>query len=111
MRKSPTTRREQEEKFIDKAVSNLTDDETIIEDLHKYVKHSKWPILPEKISPSLAEGSNLNKGLNLPLKEYEWNSIDRHIKSLGIRKTEWIRYAMFRLLQEEQIHFLKHKDD
>ena len=111
MRKSPTTKREQVEKFIDGAVSDLASDKTIIEDLHKYVKHSRWPILLEKISPSLASGSNLNKGLNLPLKEYEWNSIDRHVKALGVKKTEWIRHAMFRLLQEEQIHFLKHKSD
>ena len=109
MRKSPTNRKNQEEKFIDQAASEMTEHETLKEDLHKYVQHSKWPIFEEEILPSLAEGSKLSKGINLPLKEYEWNTIDRHIKTLGIRKAEWIRYAMFRLLQEEQLYFLKYK--
>jgi hypothetical protein len=103
MRKRP------EEKFINEAVADAVDNQTIKEDLHKYVKKTRWPINPEEISPSLASGSNLRRPINLPLKENEWNSIERHVKALGIGKTEWIRHAIFKLMQEEQIYFLKNK--
>ena len=110
MRKSLINRKELDERFIDNAISEKADTEIIKEDLHKYVKLSKWPIL-EEASPSYAKGSHLNKNINLPLKEYEWNSIDRHTKMLGIAKTEWIRYAIAKLLQEEQIYFLKNHNE
>ena len=30
---------------------------------------------------------------------------------LGIAKTEWIRYAIAKLLQEEQVYFLKNHNE
>ena len=110
MRKRPS-RNELESSFIDNAVTNKSDNETIKEDFHQYIKKSRWPVLEEDIAPSLAEGSKLRKPLTLALKEIEWNSIDRHTKTLGVAKLEWIRYAIFKLMQEEQIYFMKnHKE-
>jgi hypothetical protein len=109
MRRRPN--KDEEQKFINQAKADFSETQTIKEDLHKYVRKSKWPISNEDISPSFAEGSSLRKPWTIPLKEYEWNSIDRHTKAIGVQKSEWIRHAMFRLMQEEQIFFLKHKDD
>jgi hypothetical protein len=43
------------------------------------------------------------------LKEKEWNSIDRHVKALDRNKSEWIRHALLRLMQEEQIYCFKNR--
>ena len=98
------------ENFIKKAPqdANIQQD---IKDLHTYIQHAKWPLCNNKITPSLAKGSNLRKPLLLPLKEYEWNSINRHVKALGVQKSEWIRYAIFKLMSEEQAHFVKQKNE
>lgn len=107
MRNRPT----KTESFIESAIAEKADIETLREDLHKHVKRSRWPLDDTPITPSMAEGSHLRKGVNLPLKEYEWNSIDRHTKAIGIAKTDWIRYAIFKQLQDEQIMFLKKKNE
>jgi len=110
MRKRPE-REMEEKKFIDNAQASMADQKTIKEDFHKYVRRMNWPIDNTDISPSLAEGSNLRRHLTLSLTEKEWNSIDRHTKALGTNKTAWIRYAIFRLMQEEQIYYFKNKSE
>lgn len=107
MRKSLINKKQHEEKFISEAVAEKT--ETVKEDLHKYVTRSAWPLFGE-ISPSYAEGSNLSKPLNVSMKEFEWNSIERHIKTLDVEKSKWIRYAIFKLIEEEQFLFFKDKN-
>jgi hypothetical protein len=96
--------------FIHNATSETRDEIGEIEDFHKYVRPMDWPISKDPISPSLAEGSTtLNKNLSVYLKEKEWNSIDRHVKALDRNKSEWIRYALLRLMQEEQIYCFKNR--
>lgn len=107
MRNRPT--REQE--FINNAIAETIDTDTIAEDLHKHVRKYRWPLDDSPVNPSIAPGSHLRKSMSLPLKEYEWNSIDRHAKVLGVGKSDWIRYAIFKQLQEEQIFFLKNKKE
>lgn len=85
---------------------------TVQEDLHSYVRPIDWPLSKEEISPSLAEGSEtLNKNMSIFLKEQEWNSIDRHTKALKLNKSTWIKYAIFKLMQEEQLYCFKHKKE
>lgn len=108
MRKRPE-REIEEKRFIEGAEASISDQKTVKEDLHKYVRKMNWPIDDADISPSLAKGSNLRKHLTLSLTEVEWNSIDRHTKSIGTNKTAWIRYAVFRLMQEEQIYYFKNR--
>lgn len=107
MRNRPT---QAEQKFIEGATAK--DSLTVqkkSEDLHKYVKRIIWPIDDRLINPSLGEGSNLRKNLTVSLTEQEWNSIDRHTKALRINKTEWVRYALFKLMQEEQLYCFQNK--
>ena len=90
---------------------NAAQEETVENiDLHSLVKPTKWPISNRNISPSMANGStSLRKTLTIQLKEAEWNSVDRHTKALNISKNEWVRYAILKLMQEEQLHFFKNK--
>lgn len=108
MRKSPT-RELEEKKFIEGAEASVADQQTIKEDLHKYVRKIDRDINEIDINPSLAEGSVLRKPLTLALTEKEWNSIDRHTKAVGYNKTSWIRYAIMKLMQEEQLYCLKNR--
>jgi hypothetical protein len=97
-------------KFVGGSAVQKKDEVGDVEDLHKYVGPVKWPIVEDPVIPSLAEGSmTLNKNLSVYLKEKEWNSIDRHVKALGKNKSEWIRYALLKLMQEEQIHCFKNR--
>lgn len=73
-----------------------------------YDMHVKWPILEDIGDPTMENGSTLRKPMTLPLKEYEWNTIDYHTKRLGVQKAEWIRYAIFRLLHAEQAFLHTH---
>ena len=98
--------------FLKEAASEKRDELGEVDDLHQYVRPISWPIYEETISPSLADGSTtLNKNMTIAIKENEWNSIDRHVKALKLNKSEWIRYALFKLMQEEQIHCFKNKKD
>ena len=107
MRKRPIEKGE----FINEASTKTIDESSgIKEDMHKYIKQIIWPIDNTHISPSLADGSNLTRTLTVSLKEYEWNSVERHVKALGVKKIDWIRHALFKLMQEEQIYcFTKQK--
>ena len=71
--------------------------------------YGKWPFGEIDDTPIFEEGSNLRKPINLQLKEFEWNTIDRHVKSLGVGKNEWFRYAVYKLLLSEQREILKKK--
>ena len=82
---------------------------TAIEDLHQYVRSIKWPIEDISISPSMSKGSKLGKPISISMKEYEWNTIDRHTKAIRIAKATWIKYAIFKLLQEEQVYCFKNR--
>ena len=107
-------KRLEKEQLIENFIKEAPHDsipQNVEKDLHTYIKHAKWPLSDSKAAPSLATGSNLRKPLLLPLKEYEWNSIDRHTKALGIQKSEWIRYAIFKLMYEEQEYFAKQKNE
>lgn len=94
-------------------IENLDIDEKIpVEDLHAYMRPIDWPLSKETIAPSLAAGSDtLNKNMSIFLKENEWNSIDRHTKALKLNKSTWIKHAIFKLMQEEQVFCFKHKKD
>jgi hypothetical protein len=98
--------------FLHGSTSEQRDEIGEVEDLHKYVRPIDWPIFESPVAPSLAGGSaTLNKNLSVYLKEREWNSIDRHVKALDRNKSEWIRYALLKLMQEEQIYCFKKKKD
>jgi hypothetical protein len=98
-----------EETFINRAIEGGTGAEPEEEDRHRYVHRMSWPIATEVIEPSLADGSHLHKSMTLLLQEKEWNSIDRHTKALGVSKSAWVRYAMLKLLQEEQDFCFEHR--
>ena len=53
-------------------------------------------------NPKMAQGSLLRKPLTINLKENEWNTIDEHTKQLGISKIDWLRHAIFSLIEKEQ---------
>lgn len=93
MRKRP----HHEKSFIRAAIVDQSEQEAEA----VYNAHVKWPLLPNVSTPLMADGTVLRKPMTLPLKEYEWNTIDDHTKRLGISKAEWIRYAIFRVMQEE----------
>ncbi|MDR2268139.1 MAG: hypothetical protein LBD81_01655 [Holosporaceae bacterium] len=91
-------------------VLNARDEQPMVDDLHSYIKPISWPIDPEVVAPSMAAGSAvLNRNLTITMKEIEWNSLDRHVKALNVSKAEWIRYAILKLIQEEQLHFFKNR--
>jgi hypothetical protein len=98
---------EKEKKFIEQAQADRLDSQDRKEDLHSYVNPASWPLDQYHPSPSLAAGSHLKKPIVLYLTEQEWKSIDRHTKVLGVSKQEWIKYAIRKLLEEEQLFFLK----
>lgn len=98
MRKRPETK----DQFIDNALATKLDILDENEESYTAFKAIKWPLNDIAIKPSMSGGSSLNKPINISLKEFEWNTIDAHTKSIGVSKTAWIKYAAFKLLQEEQ---------
>jgi hypothetical protein len=67
----------------------------------------KWPLDERSAAPSLAEGSHLKKPMLVNFSEKEWESITRHAQSLGVSKMEWIKHAIYKLMEEEQLYFFK----
>lgn len=57
--------------------------------------------------PALTTGSNLRKAISMSTTEKEWNAIDNHVKFLGVSKMEWLRYAIFKTMNEEIKYFNK----
>ena len=106
MRKRPQPLSPKAEEFINRASANLGDSGNTTEDLHKYVRRpQKWPLDERVPSPSLDEGSNLKRPMLINFSEKEWNSVTRHTNALGVPKTEWIKHAVYKLMEEEQIQF------
>ncbi len=110
MRKRPVDQKKEQD-FVERVITHKDEEINTKEDFHKYVRKSKWPVFDDIISPSMADGSNLRKPMSLPIKEFEWNSIDRHTKTIGVNKSEWLRYAILRLIQDEQLFFMKNKNE
>jgi len=73
----------------------------------KYTQFIKWPTEENPVKPSMADGSELPKPTNISMKEYEWNTIDIHTKKIGVPKAVWIKYAIFKLLEQEQHYYSK----
>jgi hypothetical protein len=102
-----------EEAFIGGAATEQEATEPQTVDLHRYVvRPRKWPLSKGKPTPSLAKGrEDLKKPLLIHLTERQWNSLERHTQTLAVSKAEWLRHAMMRLLEEEQLAFLQLKKD
>lgn len=110
MRKRPETLlSDAKEQFIKSASSNEKNHGPQ-EDLHRYVKPTIWPFTG-KTQPSLASSGHFTKSFRLTIKKFEWDAVERHVKSLGIQKSTWIRHAIFKLMEEEQLFFLKQKHE
>ena len=76
-------------------------------DLHQFVHRSMWPVFSPSPQPSLAPGrTDLEKTLP-PIRASEQLvlSVDRHCKALDVPKSEWLRYAIKKVMQEEQDFF------
>lgn len=82
-------------------------EENLKEDLHKYVVRGSWPIIEHEIYPSFPKGEDHLVNLNIPIRDFQWHGIDRHIRKLDISKSKWIRYWIFYGLQYEQEHYFK----
>ena len=108
-RRSTSLELSREEAFITGAATEqeATTPKTV--DLHRYVVRPRtWPLSHPDPHPSLAKGrEDLKKPYLIHLTEQQWNSLERHTKVLGVSKAEWMRYAMSRLLEEEQQAFLQ----
>jgi hypothetical protein len=109
MRNRPTTSKTPEQEFIENAQADRLEANITKEDLHLYVRKVSWPLGEHSPTPSFAEGSSLKKPVLVYLNEKEWNSIDRHTKTIGVSKQEWLKHAIYKLLEEEQLSFLNMK--
>lgn len=72
-------------------------------EIKRLTSSDKWewdPSLKDEID--FEEGSHLKKNITLILTESEWNTVDVHVKKLSVSKAEWLRYAVYRILAEEQ---------
>lgn len=98
-----------EQKFIEGASANQADQKTIKEDMHKYVRRMLEPVDDYKPDPSMAEGSSLRKDLTVGLTESQWNTVDRHVKAIGVQKSTWVRHALLKLIEEEQTYCFKNR--
>jgi hypothetical protein len=100
-----------EEAFITGAATEQEVVQPKTTDLHRYVVRPRtWPLSHLNPTPSLAKGrEDLKKPFLIHLTEQQWNSLERHTKALGVSKAEWLRHAMLRLLEEEQLAFLQLK--
>lgn len=107
MRKRPD-QKTLEENFInnaqaykDDSATNEKPKPTKTTDKDTALKQMDWPLLGE-VNISYEEGSSLRKPISLPLKEFEWNTLEKHTKLLGVNKSEWIRHAIFSLMEKEK---------
>ena len=105
-------------KFIDAASTNVEETSTHITslkagievDYNDYVSKLIWPLDKEDILPSYADGCLLKKPLSININEKEWNTIDRHVKTLGVTKDKWVKRAIFKQLYLEQMTAFKAKE-
>lgn len=113
MRKRPTNSKI-EENFINRATANiemLSEEDTDILDIHKYVSDIKWPLENDDVNPSYDEGSLLKKPISININEKEWNTIDRHVKALGVPKDKWAKRAIFKQIYIEQLAAFKKRKE
>lgn len=78
-------------------------------DYNNYVSNITWPLDKDEILPSYADGCLLKKPLSINLNEKEWNTIDRHVKTLGVTKDKWVKRAILKQLYIEQLAAFKAK--
>lgn len=104
MRRKPKTRKI-EEQFIESSPTEEKNSERISSNLIDRTQQLKWPVIRLDTNPIMNNGSSLRRPINLPVKEFEWNTVESHTKKLGVGKTEWISYAIYRLLIEEQEYY------
>ena len=104
MRRKPGIKKIEKE-FIENSASSRAEQNSSEEITITQNVHLKWPVSNLEKNPLMEEGSSLRRPINLPLKEFEWNTIETHTKKLGVGKSEWIRHAIYRLLIEEQTHY------
>ncbi len=75
-------------------------------DPYEHVRRVKWPIL-EPGDPYLIPGpqgfENLNATVNFRLPANLDATLDAHCRSVGARKSAWIREAILKFLAEEQL--------
>jgi hypothetical protein len=108
-RSTPLSR---EEAFIAGASTEQETTSPKTVDLHRYVRARPWPLSHPNPSPSLAKGrEDLKKPLLIHLTEQQWKSIERHTDLLGVSKASWVRHAIMRLLEEEQLAFLQMQEE
>lgn len=108
-RRSTAPSLSREDAFISGAATEQETTTPKTVDLHRYVVRPRvWPLTNPDPNPSLAKGrEDLKKPYLIHLTEQQWNSLERHTRVLGVSKAEWMRYAMLRLLEEEQEAFLQ----
>ncbi len=104
MRKRPT------QKNIDEFIEGASTAKELVkntEEQNYYFRKTNWPIGVNYFVPSSTIGSNLRKAISMSTTEKEWNAIDDHVKFLGVSKMEWLRYAIFKTMNEEIKYFNK----
>ena len=80
-------------------------------DPRQLVKRTEWPIVPSS-EPFLGEGrGDIDRPLNMRLKENLWQTLADHCQSLGIEKSQWVRRAILNQLAAEQEHFTEKTKD
>lgn len=105
MRKRPI--RSDVAEFINNAVADKITTSYEDSEIFLMLSKIKWPINGEKFHAPNTEGSTLRKDLNIALKEHEWNALDKHVGSIGISKLQWVKHAIFKLMDEERKSCLK----
>lgn len=100
-----------EETSVKHVVGSIPDvgEQSLKIDYNNYVSNITWPLDKDDILPSYAEGCLLKKPLSINLNEKEWNTIDRHVKTLGVTKDKWAKRALLKQLYIEQLAAFKAK--
>lgn len=96
MRSRPS-KEELKEQFLEGATTNVVESKVISRE-----QFMSWPLVNHESEPEFKDGSTLTRSMSLPLKEFEWNTIDDHIKKCGVSKTKWVKHAIYLLLKKEQ---------
>ncbi len=107
MKKRPTNKLSERELRIEEFLNGAGHEtkeqkDTLRNSPYKSGSKFPWPLFEEEYTPMVQEGSSLSKNMTLALKEFEWKTIDFHTKVLKVSKSAWIRYAIMKLLDEEQ---------
>lgn len=113
MRRKPDLKKSEKE-FIENSLTEK-EENSLSKDISKKKivegkVHLKWPFNDIVDEPKMEEGSSLRRPINLPLKEFEWNTLEIHTKKIGVGKTEWLRHAIYKLLIEEQDFYSRNID-